>query len=132
MSVLTINKLTASVGAEVAGVDPERLANDDASARPCSRRWRTTACWCSAACTWNPQAQVAFCRAARRDRPVGRRPPSGVGHLPDHAGQDEEQLGRAYLKATFDWHIDGCTPTGDECPQKATVLSAMQVAEPWR
>ena len=34
-----------------------------------------------------------------------------------------------YLRATFDWHIDGCTPTNDECPQKATVLSAKQVAE---
>jgi alpha-ketoglutarate-dependent taurine dioxygenase len=26
------------------------------------------------------------------------------------------------------WHIDGCTPTNGECPQKATVLSAVQVA----
>ena len=33
------------------------------------------------------------------------------------------------MKATFDWHIDGCTPTGDDYPQKATVLSALQVAE---
>ncbi|MCV7062106.1 hypothetical protein H7I76_20070 [Mycolicibacterium vaccae] len=32
----------------------------------------------------------------------------------------------AYLRATFDWHIDGCTPVGDECPQKATVLSAVR------
>ena len=30
MSLLTINKLTASVGAEVTGVDPDRLATDDA------------------------------------------------------------------------------------------------------
>ena len=33
-----------------------------------------------------------------------------------------------YLKASFIWHIDGCTPINDECPQKATVLSALQVA----
>ena len=30
MSLLTINKLTASVGAEVVGLDPDRLAGDDA------------------------------------------------------------------------------------------------------
>ena len=35
----------------------------------------------------------------------------------------------AYLRATFDRHIDGCTPLGDECPQKATVLSAVHVAD---
>ncbi|MGA7053421.1 MAG: TauD/TfdA family dioxygenase, partial [Mycobacterium sp.] len=35
----------------------------------------------------------------------------------------------AYLKGTFDWHIDGCTPLGEEYPQMATVLSALQVAE---
>ena len=29
MSVLTMNKLTGSVGAEVTGVDPARLANDE-------------------------------------------------------------------------------------------------------
>ena len=35
----------------------------------------------------------------------------------------------AYLRATFDWHIDGCTPMNDEYPQKATVLSAVHVAD---
>ena len=29
-----------------------------------------------------------------------------------------------YLRATFDWHIDGCTPIEDDVPQMATVLSA--------
>ena len=29
MSVLTINKLTSSVGAEVVGLDPDQLAHDD-------------------------------------------------------------------------------------------------------
>ncbi|MFI5045003.1 MAG: TauD/TfdA dioxygenase family protein, partial [Acidimicrobiales bacterium] len=34
-----------------------------------------------------------------------------------------------YLRGTLFWHIDGCTPAGDECPQMATVLSAKAVAE---
>jgi alpha-ketoglutarate-dependent taurine dioxygenase len=33
------------------------------------------------------------------------------------------------LRAAFLWHIDGCTPMNDECPQMATVLSAKQVAD---
>ena len=28
----------------------------------------------------------------------------------------------SYLRGTFAWHVDGCTPDGDECPQMATVL----------
>ena len=34
-----------------------------------------------------------------------------------------------YLRGTFDWHIDGCTPLGDENPEMATVLTAHAVAE---
>ena len=34
-----------------------------------------------------------------------------------------------YLRGTFDWHIDGCTPIEDTVPQMATVLSAKQVAD---
>jgi alpha-ketoglutarate-dependent taurine dioxygenase len=34
-----------------------------------------------------------------------------------------------YLKGTFHWHIDGCTPLHGEPPQKATMLSAKAVAE---
>jgi alpha-ketoglutarate-dependent taurine dioxygenase len=35
----------------------------------------------------------------------------------------------AYLRGTFVWHVDGCTPDGDEYPQKATVLSAVALAD---
>ena len=96
--------------------------------RRCSRRWRTTACWCSPAWTSNPEAQVAFCRR------LGEVDHSSDGHHPV-AGiypitLDKSKNSSAdYLRATFDWHIDGCTPPEDECPQMATVLSAVQVAE---
>jgi alpha-ketoglutarate-dependent sulfate ester dioxygenase len=75
-----------------------------------------------------PEAQVAFCRR------LGEIDHSSDGHHPV-AGIYPVTLDKlknssaAYLKGTFDWHIDGCTPTGDEYPQKATVLSALQVAE---
>ena len=75
-----------------------------------------------------PEAQVAFCRR------LGDIDHSSDGHHPV-AGIYPVTLDKSknasadYLRATFDWHIDGCTPTNDECPQKATVLSAKQVAE---
>ena len=71
----------------------------------------------------DPEAQVAFCRR------LGEIDHSSDGHHPV-AGiypitLDKSKNARPpTCKATFDWHIDGCTPTGDEYPQKATVLSA--------
>jgi alpha-ketoglutarate-dependent sulfate ester dioxygenase len=76
----------------------------------------------------DPEAQVDFCRR------LGDIDHSSDGHHPV-AGiypitlDKSKNASAAYLKATFDWHIDGCTPLGEECPQKATVLSAVQVAK---
>jgi len=76
----------------------------------------------------DPQAQVAFCRR------LGEIDHSSDGHHPV-AGiypvtlDKSKNSSAAYLKGTFDWHIDGCTPLEDGYPQMATVLSALQVAE---
>jgi alpha-ketoglutarate-dependent taurine dioxygenase len=75
-----------------------------------------------------PEAQVAFCRR------LGEIDHSSDGHHPV-AGIYPVTLDKSknasadYLRATFDWHIDGCTPIEDTYPQMATVLSAKQVAE---
>lgn len=129
MSVLTINKLTASVGAEVSGVDPERLATDDglASAVLEALEDNGVLVFHNLHLDQDPQAQVAFCeRLGEIDRSAdGHHPVSGI--YPITLDKTKNKAAE-YLKATFDWHIDGCTPTADECPQKATVLSAIQVA----
>ena len=76
----------------------------------------------------DPQAQVAFCRR------LGEVDHSSDGHHPV-AGiypitlDKSKNSSAAYLRATFDWHIDGCTPIEDTFPQMATVLSAVQVAD---
>ena len=89
---------------------------------------RTAAYWCLGPSGLNPEAQVAFCRR--------------LGEI-DHSSDGQHRVAGIYpvtldksknasadyLRATFDWHIDGCTPTGDTFPQMATVLSAKQVAE---
>lgn len=128
MTVLTINKLTESVGAEVTGVDSEMLAEDDALGAAVLDALEDNGVLVFPGLGLTPEAQVAFCRR------LGEVDHSADGHHPV-AGiypvtlDKSKNASAAYLRATFDWHIDGCTPTNDECPQKATVLSAKEVAE---
>ncbi|ORB65618.1 TauD/TfdA dioxygenase family protein [Mycolicibacterium tusciae] len=128
MSLLTINKLTASVGAEVRGLDPDLMAADDAVGAAVLDALEDNGVLVFPELGLQPEAQVAFCRK------LGEIDHSSDGHHPV-AGiypvtlDKSKNASAAYLRATFDWHIDGCTPTNDEPPQKATVLSAKQVAE---
>ena len=128
MSLLTINKLTASVGAEVIGLDSEKLAADDALGAAVLDALEDNGVLVFPDLHLEPQAQVEFCRR------LGEVDHSSDGHHPV-AGiypvtlDKSKNSSAAYLRATFDWHIDGCTPTNGEPPQKATVLSAVQVAE---
>ena len=127
MSVLTINKLTSSVGAEVVGVDPERLAGDDGLGAAILDALEANGVLVFHGLHLEPEAQVAFSqRLGQIDRSAdGHHPVSGI--YPITLDKTKNKAAE-YLKATFDWHIDGCTPLGDECPQKATVLSALEVA----
>ncbi|MGC2653006.1 MAG: TauD/TfdA family dioxygenase [Mycobacterium sp.] len=128
MSLLTITKLSESVGAEVAGLDTAHLTSDASVGEAILDALEDNGVLVFRDLRLDPQAQVAFC---------GRL--GGVDHSSDghHAVagiypitlDTSKNSSAAYLKATFDWHIDGCTPLGHECPQKATVLSAVQVAE---
>src|SRR6201997_435752 len=128
MSLLTLNKLTTTIGAEVIGLEPERMAADDTLGQAVLAALEDNGVLVLRELTFNPEAQVAFCRR------LGEGDHSSDGHHPV-AGiypitlDTSKNSSAAYLRATFDWHIDGCTPLGDECPQKATVLSAVQVAE---
>lgn len=128
MSLLTINKLTDSVGAEVTGVDPERLASDDLLGTAILDALEDNGVLVFPRLGLDPEAQVVFCRR------LGDIDHSSDGHHPvpgiyPVTLDKKKNASAAYLRATFDWHIDGCTPLNDECPQKATVLSAKQVAD---
>ncbi|EHI12824.1 TauD/TfdA dioxygenase family protein [Mycolicibacterium thermoresistibile] len=128
MSRLTINRLTASVGAEVTGTTADELAADAALGAAVLDALEEHGVLVFRGLRIDPQTQVKFCRH------LGEVDHSSDGHHPV-AGiypvtlDKSKNSSAAYLRATFDWHIDGCTPTGDEYPQKATVLSAVQVAD---
>ncbi|MET0699037.1 MAG: TauD/TfdA family dioxygenase [Mycobacterium sp.] len=127
MSLLTITTLTDAVGAEVSGIDSDRLASDDSIADAILEALEDNGVLIFRGLHLDPQAQVAFCtRLGEVDRSAdGQHPVSGIYPI---TLDTSKNASAAYLKATFDWHIDGCTPTGDAVPQRATVLSAVQVA----
>jgi alpha-ketoglutarate-dependent taurine dioxygenase len=128
MSLLTINKLTTSVGAEVTGIDSDRLASDDLLGEAILDALERNGVLVFRGLNLDPEAQVAFCRRLGEVdfSADGQHPVPGIYPI---TLDQSKNASAAYLRATFDWHIDGCTPLGEECPQKATVLSAVQVAE---
>jgi alpha-ketoglutarate-dependent taurine dioxygenase len=128
MSLFTINKLTEMVGAEVAGIDPDRLATDDLLGEAVLEALEDNGVLVFPALDLDPQAQVAFCgRLGEVDHSSdGHHPVAGIYPVT----LDKSKNSSAdYLRATFDWHIDGCTPVEETFPQMATVLSAFHVAD---
>ena len=130
MSVLTINKLTDWVGAEVLGVDSDRLATDEAlgAAVLDALEDNGVLVFPGLGLGLDPPDQVAFCgRLGEIDHSSdGHHPVAGIYPI---TLDKSKNASADYLRATFDWHIDGCTPIADTFPQMATVLSAIQVAE---
>lgn len=128
MSLLTITKLTDTVGAEVTGLDAGQLAADDSASAAILDALEDNGVLVFRGLNLGPAAQVAFCRRLGEvdHSSDGHHPVAGIYPITLDASKNASA---AYLRATFDWHIDGCTPLGDECPQKATVLSALHVAD---
>src|SRR4029079_2571432 len=129
MSVLTIERLAGTVGAEIVDADPERMASDDTYAAAIVDALEANGVLVFRELDLDPETQISFCRR------VGEIDTSYEGGLTDVPGVikislDPEVNSRAeILKGTFFWHIDGCIPMNDECPQMATVLTAAAVAE---
>jgi len=123
MSVITAEKLGATVGAQVVGVDLDRLLEDEALPA-----WILEALELHGALVFrslhiDDATQVAFSKR------LGRVEVFGKGAHPEIFRvtlDPEKNRAAAYLRGTFDWHIDGCT---EDVPIMATILSAHAVAE---
>ncbi|MWA02483.1 TauD/TfdA family dioxygenase [Actinomadura sp. LD22] len=119
--------LAATVGAEVRGVDAERLAADGAVAEAVLAALERYGVLVFRGLHLAPEDQVAFARRLGEiDYEPGHHPVRGIYRV---TLDKSKNASADYLKATFEWHMDGCTPLHGEPPQKATVLSAKQVAE---
>jgi alpha-ketoglutarate-dependent taurine dioxygenase len=123
MTAITTEQLGDGVGAMVHGVDRERLLEHDSLPQ-----WTLEALEANGALVFrdlhvDDATQVAFSKR--------------LGSVEVFKGNDPPEIFRvtldtsknraaAYLRGTFDWHIDGCT---DDIPIMATVLSARAVAD---
>jgi alpha-ketoglutarate-dependent sulfate ester dioxygenase len=127
MTALAINRLSGSTGAEVIGVDAERLATDDTLASDLLEQLATNGVLVFRGLFLDPEAQVAFCRKlGELDYSEGHHPVRGIYRV---TLDKSKNASAEYLQGTFDWHIDGCTPLNGEPPQMATMLSAVAVAD---
>ena len=123
MTGITAEKLRDTVGAMVHGVDAERLLTDESVPQ-----WTLDALEANGVLVFrgldlDDETQVAFSRRLGKVEKLGR------GALPEIFLVTLDPARNpiaAYLRGTFDWHIDGCT---DDIPIMATMLSAHAVAE---
>lgn len=123
MAVITTEKLGDSVGAEVRGVDRERLLHDDDLPGACLEALEAHGALVFRDLHLDDATQVAFSRR------LGEVEVFGKGEHPEIFRitlDPEKNPAAAYLRGTFDWHIDGCT---DDVPIMATMLSAHAVAD---
>lgn len=123
MSVITTEKLSETVGAEVTGVDRAPLLDDGRLAAWTLDALETHGVLVFRGLGLDDAAQVAFSRR------LGRVEVFGTGEHPEIFRvtlDPAKNAAAAYLRGTFDWHIDGCT---DDVPTKATLLSAHAVAD---
>ncbi|MEU9017761.1 TauD/TfdA family dioxygenase [Actinomadura sp. NPDC048394] len=118
--------LAATVGAEVRGVDAERLVRDGTVAAAVAAALDRYGVLVFRGLHLGPEDQVAFARRLGEiDYEPGHHPVRGIYRV---TLDKTKNASADYLKATFAWHMDGCTPLHGEPPQKATVLSAKEVA----
>jgi alpha-ketoglutarate-dependent taurine dioxygenase len=121
MTVLTTEKLGATVGAQVLGVDRDRLL-DDAFPDWCLRVLDENGALVFRGLHLDDETQVAFSRKLGRVELVGRGEHPEIFRVTLDPAKNPAAT---YLRGTFDWHLDGAT---DDIPIMATVLSAHAVA----
>jgi alpha-ketoglutarate-dependent taurine dioxygenase len=127
MTTMTTERLSDSVGAEVVGLDVDRLLSDDALPEQILAALDANGVLVFRDLHLGPEAQVALCRRLGRVQAFpGHHPVDGIYVVTLDTAKNPLA---DYLRGTFDWHIDGCTPASDEYPEMATVLSAHAVAE---
>jgi len=127
MTALSIKKLSDTVGAEVIGVRTEQLLTDDSLPGAVLAALERHGALVFRDLHLDPTTQVAFChRLGEVELFRGSHPVEGIFRV---TLDPSKNPAADYLRGTFDWHIDGCTPVRDEFPQMATVLTACVVAD---
>ncbi len=120
---IAVNRLGASAGAEVLGVDRERLRSDDALPAACMEALEEYGVLVFRELHVDDDTQIAF---TKKLDDVGKAEPAEPPAIYIVALDPTKSRTAAYTRGTFFWHIDGAQ---DDVPAKATVLSAHAVAD---
>ena len=123
MPVLTTEKLSPTVGALVEGVDHERLLEDPDLPDLVHEALDANGALVFRGLHLDDDTQIAFSRRLGEVEKLGRGEKPEIFRVTLDPAKNPSA---AYLKGTFQWHIDGCT---DDIPIMATLLSAHAVAE---
>jgi len=123
LTTLTIETSGATVGATVVGVDCERLLTDAELPRWCVDALEANGVLVFKGLHIDDATQAAFSKKLGRVELLPHCDPPEIFRVTLDPAKNPMA---AYLRGTFDWHIDGCT---DDVPIMATVLSAHAVAE---
>lgn len=123
MATLTIERRTATVGAQITGVDVARLLEDSATPTDVLDALEAHGVLVFPGLHIDDADQVAFSRRLGRVEVFGSGPRPEIFRVTLDPAKNRAA---AYLRGTFDWHIDGCT---DDIPIMATLLSAHAVAD---
>jgi alpha-ketoglutarate-dependent taurine dioxygenase len=123
MTVITTERLTPLVGARVDGVERDHLLDDEAFPAWCLDALEANGALVFRGLHLDDATQVAWSRRLGRVEALGRGEHPEIFRVTLDPAKNPSA---AYLKGTFDWHIDGCT---DDIPIMATMLSAHAVAE---
>ena len=127
MSAVVVTQTTKTIGAEVTGIEPDDLLKDESIVATVMDALEVNGVLVFRDLDLDPETQVAFCqRIGELDYSEGHHPVAGIYRVTRDATKNSAA---EYLKGTFHWHIDGCTPLHGEPPQKATLLSAKAVAD---
>ncbi len=123
MTAVTTERLGATVGVQITGVGPAQLLGDATLPARLLDTLDTHGVLVFRDLHLDDAAQVAFSKGLGRVEVFGKGVHPEIFRITLDPAKNPMA---AYLRGTFDWHIDGCT---DDVPIMATILSAHAVAE---
>jgi len=123
MTAVTTERLGTTVGVQITGVDPVRLLDDEALPAWILDTLDTHGVLVFRDLHLDDATQVAFSKRLGRVEVFGKGVHPEIFRITLDPAKNPMA---AYLRGTFDWHIDGCT---DDVPIMATILNAHAVAE---
>lgn len=128
MSTLTRSKLNPVIGAEITGVDLDRLLTDDSIPEAIWEALREDGVLLLRNIGFDTSTQVAFSeRLGRVDLTNGEA--YGEPGIMRVSMDPAKNGGQGTIRGTFNWHMDGCTLPPGRNPSPATILTCVEVSD---